>query len=64
MDIPKTTIQKLLEACKSGWLRYLVGAIIGAAAAAGLISVTGCTLSVDPAAIRYIIANPIDSTGK
>lgn len=64
MDIPKTTIQKLLEACKSGWLRYLVGAIIGILATAGLITVTGCTLTIEPDALRYIITNPIDPTGK
>lgn len=64
MDIPKTTIQKLLNHCKHTWLRYLIAAIIAILAAAGLITVTGCTLTIEPDALRYIITNPIDPTGK
>lgn len=64
MDIKKTTIEKLLTHCKKQWVQWVIGAIIGALAAAGVITVTGCTVSVDPEVVRYIIQNPIDNSGK
>ena len=64
MDIKKTTIEKLLTRCKKQWVQWVIGAIIGALAAAGVITVTGCTVSVDPEVVRYIIQNPIDNSGK
>ena len=64
MDIQKTTIEKLLTRCKKQWVQWVIGAIIGALAAAGVITVTGCTVSVDPEVVRYIIQNPIDNSGK
>ena len=64
MDIQKTTIQKLLTRCKQKWVQWIIGAIVGALAAAGVISVSGCTVSVDPEVVRYIIQNPIDKSGK
>ena len=64
MDIKKTTIEKLLTRCKKQWVQWVIGAVIGALAAAGVITVTGCTVSVDPGVLRYVIDNPIDKTGK
>ena len=64
MDIQKTTIEKLLTRCKKQWVQWVIGAIIGALAAAGVITVSGCTVSVDPEVVRYIIQNPIDNSGK
>ena len=49
---------------KTSWVQWVIGAIIGALAAAGVITVTGCTVSVDPGVLRYVIENPIDKTGK
>ena len=64
MDIKKTTIEKLLTRCKKQWVQWVIGAVVGALAAAGVITVTGCTVSVDPEVVRYIIQNPIDNSGK
>lgn len=64
MDIQKTTIQKLLTHCKQKWVQWVIGAVIGALAAAGVITVTGCTVTVDPGVLKYVIDNPIDKTGK
>ena len=64
MDIQKTTIEKLLTRCKKQWVQWVIGAVIGALAAAGVITVSGCTVSVDPEVVRYIIQNPIDNSGK
>ena len=64
MDIQKTTIEKLLARCKKQWVQWVIGAIVGALAAAGVITVSGCTVSVDPEVVRYIIQNPIDNSGK
>lgn len=64
MDIQKTTIEKLLTRCKKQWVQWVIGAIVGALAAAGVITVSGCTVSVDPEVVRYIIQNPIDNSGK
>ena len=64
MDIQKSVIEKLLARVKTGWVQWVIGAVIGALAAAGVITVTGCTVSVDPEVVRYIIQNPIDNSGK
>ena len=64
MDIQKNVIEKLLAHCKQKWVQWVIGAVIGALAAAGVITVTGCTVSVDPGVMRYVIENPIDKTGK
>ena len=47
MDIKKTTIEKLLTRCKKQWVQWVIGAIVGALAAAGVITVSGCTVNVD-----------------
>ena len=64
MDIQKSVIEKLLTRCKKQWVQWVIGAIVGALAAAGVITVSGCTVSVDPEVVRYIIQNPIDNSGK
>lgn len=64
MDIRKSVIDKLMERIKVRWVQWVIGAVIGALAAAGVITVTGCTVSVDPGVLRYVIENPIDKTGK
>lgn len=64
MDIKKSVIEKLLARVKTAWVQWVIGAVIGALAAAGVITVTGCTVSVDPEVVRYIIQNPIDNSGK
>ena len=64
MDIQKSVIEKLLARVKTRWVQWVIGAVIGALAAAGVITVTGCTVSVDPEVVRYIIQNPIDNSGK
>ena len=64
MDVEKKTIEKVMSYCKQKWVQWVIGAVIGALAAAGVITVTGCTVSVDPEVVRYIITNPIDKTGK
>lgn len=47
MDIQKSVIEKLLERIKVRWVQWVIGAVIGALAAAGVITVSGCTVSVD-----------------
>ena len=64
MDIKKSVIEKLMARVKTGWVQWVIGALVGALAAAGVITVTGCTVSVDPEVVRYIIQNPIDKSGK
>lgn len=64
MNVSKKTIEKVLVRCKKQWVKWLVGALVGALAAAGVLTVTGCTLSVDPAVVRYVLENPVDKTGK
>lgn len=64
MDIQKSVIEKLLSRVKTAWVQWVIGAVVGALAAAGVITVTGCTVSVDPEVVRYIIQNPIDNSGK
>ena len=67
MNLEKDKIEQVTAAAESrwgAWVKYLIGAVIGALAAAGVITVSGCTVSVDPEVVRYIIANPIDKSGK
>ena len=47
MDIQKSVIEKLMARVKTDWVQWVVGAVIGALAAAGVITVTGCTVNVD-----------------
>ena len=47
MDIHKSVIEKLMARVKTRWVQWVIGAVIGALAAAGVITVTGCTVSVD-----------------
>lgn len=64
MNIPRMSIEKLLAYCKRDWMRWVIGAIVGALATAGVITITGCTVSVDLEVVRYIITNPVDRSGK
>lgn len=43
------------------WAKHLIWALIGAVAS---MLCAGCTVSVDPGALQYIISNPIDRSGK
>ena len=50
MNINKQDIEKAQQAASArwgNWVKYVIGAIIGALAAAGYITVTGCGHSVD-----------------
>ena len=50
MNINKQDIEKALQAASArwgNWVKYVIAAIIGAAAAAGYITVTGCGHNVD-----------------
>ena len=50
MNITKQDIEKAQQAASArwgNWVKYVIGAIIGALAAAGYITVTGCGHSVD-----------------
>lgn len=62
MDIKKETIEKIIskgETRWGSWVKYLIGAIIGALAAAGYLTVTGCaswadvSLSSDQGTMTY-----------
>ena len=64
MEVKKSIIEKLMARVKTAWVQWVIGAVIGALAAAGVITVSGCTVSVDPEVVRYIIQNPIDNSGK
>lgn len=64
MEVKKSVIEKLMARVKTAWVQWVIGAIVGALAAAGVITVTGCTVTVDPGVLRYVIENPIDKTGK
>lgn len=46
------------------WAKHLIWALIGAVAAVASMLCAGCTVSVDPGALQYIISNPIDRSGK
>ena len=48
MNINKQDIDKIATAAEKrwgAWAKYLLGALIGALAAAGVLTVTGCTVS-------------------
>lgn len=50
MNVNKNDIEKVQQAASArwgNWVKYVIGAIIGALAAAGYITVTGCGHSVD-----------------
>lgn len=50
MNINKQDIEKVQQAASArwgNWVKYVIGAIIGALAAAGYITVTGCGHNVD-----------------
>ncbi len=50
MNINRKDIEKAQQAASArwgNWVRYAIGAIIGALAATGVITVTGCGHSVD-----------------
>ena len=50
MNINKQDIEKALQAASArwgNWVKYVIAAIIGAAAVAGYIPVTGCGHNVD-----------------
>ncbi len=50
MNVNKNDIEKVQQAASArwgNWVKYVIGAIIGALAAAGYITVTGCGHNVD-----------------
>lgn len=47
MEVKKSVIEKLMARVKTAWVQWVIGAIVGALAAAGVITVSGCTVSVD-----------------
>ena len=50
MNVNKNDIEKAQQAASArwgNWVKYVIGAIIGALAAAGYITVTGCGHNVD-----------------
>ncbi|MGN0869459.1 MAG: hypothetical protein ACI4O9_08070 [Akkermansia sp.] len=52
MNINKQDIEKITSAAESrwgAWAKYLIGAIIGALAAAGVLTVTSCTITTQQA---------------
>lgn len=69
MDIQKSVIEKLMARVKTTWVQWVIGAIVGALAAAGVITVTGCTVSVDQRAdgsltYRGAIVVPVSKDAK
>lgn len=69
MDIQKSVIDKLLERIKVRWVQWVIGALVGALAAAGVITVSGCTVSVDQRAdgslsYRGAIVVPVSKDAK
>lgn len=69
MDIQKSVIEKLLERIKTAWVQWVIGAIVGALAAAGVITVTGCAVNVDKRAdgslsYRGAIVVPVSKDAK
>lgn len=48
MDIKRDTVEKLMAAGAGrwgNWVKYVIGAIVGALVAAGVLTVTGCGVS-------------------
>ena len=69
MEVKKSVIEKLLARVKTGWVQWVIGAVIGALAAAGVITVTGCTVNVDKRAdgslsYRGAIVVPVSKDAK
>ena len=69
MEVKKSIIEKLLARVKTGWVQWVIGAVIGALAAAGVITVTGCTVNVDKRAdgslsYRGAIVVPVSKDAK
>ena len=69
MEVKKSVIEKLLERVKTGWVQWVIGAVVGALAAAGVITVTGCTVNVDKRAdgslsYRGAIVVPVSKDAK
>ena len=69
MDIKKSVIEKLLERVKVAWVQWVIGAVVGALAAAGVITVSGCTVNVDKRAdgslsYRGAIVVPVSKDAK
>ena len=69
MDIQKSVIAKLMARVKTAWVQWVIGAVIGALAAAGVITVTGCTVNVDKRAdgslsYRGAIVVPVSKDAK
>ena len=69
MDIKKSIIEKLLERIKVRWVQWVIGGVIGALAAAGVITVTGCTVNVDQRAdgslsYRGAVVVPVSNDSK
>ena len=69
MEVKKSVIDKLLEHIKVRWVQWVIGALVGALAAAGVITVSGCTVSVDQRAdgslsYRGAIVVPVSKDAK
>ena len=69
MDIQKSVIEKLLANVKTSWVQWVIGAVVGALAAAGVITVSGCTVNVDKRAdgslsYRGAIVVPVSKDAK
>lgn len=69
MEVKKSIIEKLMARVKTRWVQWVIGAVIGALAAAGVITVTGCTVNVDKRAdgslsYRGAIVVPVSKDAK
>ena len=69
MEVKKSIIEKLLERIKVRWVQWVIGALVGALAAAGVITVSGCTVNVDKRAdgslsYRGAIVVPVSKDAK
>lgn len=72
MNINKQDIDKIATAAENrwgAWAKYILGALIGALAAAGVITVTGCTASYTRDAAgsvswQGVIVFPVNDSGK
>ena len=69
MEVKKSVIEKLMARVKTRWVQWVIGAVIGALAAAGVITVSGCTVNVDKRAdgslsYRGAIVVPVSKDAK
>lgn len=69
MDIKKSVIENLMARVQTRWVQWVIGAVIGALAAAGVITVSGCTVNVDKRAdgslsYRGAIVVPVSKDAK